>query len=367
LALEVKIRAYASAGIVLTAYDLQKQIKDIRAEYPWIAEVGCVYLKDAVSKIDLAFKNFFRGGGFPKFKKKKQSGSFSISCNNPRKVDWDKSTLTIIKLAEIPIVLSRQFDGEIRTISISRTATGQYYASILVQTKDNPAPAPKPNHAIGIDMGLENFAILSDGTKIENPKYLKTAVERLKVLQRRASKKKKGGKNRRKAFLKVAKLHERIANQRKDFLHKVSSGLIRDNQTDTICLETLAVSNMVRNRSLAQAISDASWGEFIRQLEYKGKWYGKNIVRVGQFYASSKTCSACGDKLDDLPLSAREWTCKCGVTHDRDINAAINIRNSGMGNPIVPAEQSAMKGCDDAGILKKSANPSKEEIYKLQK
>jgi putative transposase len=196
---------------------------------------------------------------------------------------------------------------------------------------------------VGIDLGITSFATLSTGEKIDNPRHLKTELLRLKRLQRAASRKKKGSNNHTKANLKVALLHEKIANQRKDFLNKVSTRLIRDNQTDTICVETLSIKNMVKNHKLAQAISDVSWSEFVRQLEYKGKWYGKNIIKIDRFYASSKTCSNCGNKLDQLDLSVRQWTCSnCGESHDRDVNAAINIMKSGMGSPEVPVEMSAI-------------------------
>jgi len=208
-----------------------------------------------------------------------------------------------------------------------------------VQTTQEEITTKIPENAIGIDLGISTFATLSTGEKIENPRYLKQSLKRLKVLQRRASRKKKGSNNRKKANLRVALLYEKITNQRNDMLHKVSTRLIRDNQTDTICVETLAVKNMVRNHKLAQAISDVSWGEFVRQLEYKGKWYGKNIIKIDRWFASSKTCSNCNHVLDELDLSIREWTCsKCKTTNNRDVNAAINIRNSGMGSPGEPVE-----------------------------
>jgi putative transposase len=350
LALEVKITAYRSAGIHLSTYDLQRQLKDLRAEYPWIKDVSRVSLDATIAQLDTAFKGFYAGGGYPKFNKKRYDGSFGVP-SDIRRIDWGKSTLTINKLKDVPIVLSRQFDGEIRKVTISRLAIGQYFASILVQTPEVEPIPPVPKQALGVDLGISSFAALSTGRKIDNPKYLQSEINRLKVLQRRASKKKKGGKNRRKALLRVAKLHNRIANKRADFLHKLSSELVRDSQTDTICLESLAVKNMVQNRTLSKAISDASWAEFVRQLEYKARWYGKNIIRVNRFYASSKTCSTCGHQLDSLPLSVRQWACECGAIHDRDINAAINIRNSGLGKPSEPTECPAMKGHVEVGKL----------------
>ena len=348
LALDVKITAYKSAGVNLTAYDIQKQLIELKVAYPWMGEVSRRSLDDSIARIDVAFKNFFRGQGFPVFKRRKSGGSFQCS-GDKRKIDWQNATLSIPKIYNIPIVLSRPFSGQIRTVTIRRTPTGKYFATILVKTEEKDNPLLEKKNAIGIDLGISHFAALSTGRKIDNPKFLRSSIERLKILQYRASKKKKGSKNHKKALRKVAVVHERIFNRRNDFLHKLSTELIRDNQTDTICVESLAVSNMVQNKNLSQAISDAGWYEFVRQLEYKAKWHAKNLIKVDRFFASSKTCSACGQKADNLPLSVREWICQCGAIHDRDINAAINIRNSGMDSPGVPVEQSALMGCYEAG------------------
>lgn len=344
LALEVKVRAFKSAGKRLSAYDLCSQLVELKKEFKWIADVDSQSLLASVAKVDVAFSNFFIGKGYPKFKSKRLDGSFQCPTNT-RRIDWERSTLTIPKIKDIPIILSRKFDGKIKTVTISKTATGKYFASILVDNNDPLPNLQTKENALGIDLGISNFAILSTGEKIDNPRYFQGELKRLKILQRRASNKKKGSKNRKKALLKVALLHEKISNQRKDFLHKLSTKLISDNQTDTICVESLAVSNMVKNRKLSQAISDVSWGEFIRQLEYKGKWYGKNVIKINRFYASSKTCSSCGHIKDEMNLSERTWICSnCGSNHDRDINAAINIKNSGMGSPVEPVELLAVAG-----------------------
>ena len=346
LALDIKIQAYKEHQKKLNAFDLCYQLIDLKKDYDWIAEVDSQALQAAVKKVDISFKNFYRGNGYPKFKKKRNGGSFQCP-NNTRKIDWVNSTLTIPKIKNIPIVLSRIFEGKIKTVTITRTPTGKYFASILVETLTENKPVSLINNAIGIDLGLNSFATLSTGEKIENPKYLKSNMGRLKILQKRATHKKKGSNNRKKANLKVALQHEKITNQRKDFLHKVSTRLISESQTDTICVETLAVKNMIKNHNLAQAISDVSWSEFIKQLEYKGKWHGKNIIKIDKWYASSKTCSNCGNVLDKLDLATRTWQCeKCHSTHDRDINAAINIKfmglQTGKGIPSEPVELSAM-------------------------
>lgn len=346
LALETKIRAWEAAKISLSAYDLQKQFTQLRHEYDWIKEVGYISAAEAIKNVEAAFKGFFRGGGYPRYKSKRGSGSYCI-----RKwaisINFDRKELNIGFLKKVRAKISRPFSGSIRQITVSKTATGKYFASILVKDDAEEMKLPKKSKAIGIDLGIKDFAVLSTGEKIANPKYLRQSIERLKVLQRRASKKKKGSNNRKKANLKVALLHEKITNQRNDFLHKVSSKLIGDNQTDTICVETLAVKNMVKNHKLAQDINDVSWGEFVRQLEYKGKWYGKNVIKINKWFASSKTCSDCGHKKDELNLSERTWDCSnCGANHDRDINAAINIRNSGMGSPGVPVELASIEAAE---------------------
>jgi putative transposase len=356
LALETRITAWKSACINVSAYDLQKQVTELKKEYDWMREPSADAINTALNKMDLAYKSFFKGGGFPKFKRRVGPQSYTESHPTRNPIDFTNSKISVPKIHGIKTVFSRHFEGQVRSMTISRTSSGRYFVSVLVKTYEALPIKPKPKVAVGIDLGIQVFATLSTGEKIGNPRYLRSAIERLKVLQNRASKKKRGSKNRVKAFVKVAVLYEQIANQRKDFLHKVSSGLIRDNQTDTICLETLSVSNMIKNRRLSQAISDVSWSEFVRQLEYKGKWFGKNIILVDRFYASSKTCHACGHKVDSLPLSVREWVCRCGATHDRDVNAAINIRNSGMGNPGVSVEQSAMKGCVEAESSVNSCN-----------
>jgi len=223
--------------------------------------------------------------------------------------------------------LHRRYEGIEKTATISRTSTGKFYISILV---DDEKKCPEKenfdeNSTVGVDVGIKDFAILSNGEKIDNPKYLKNSMQRLKVLQKRLSKKQKGSKNREKAKLAVAKLHERISNQRNDFQHKLSFKMISENQA--IALETLNVNGMLKNHCLAQHIGDASWSSFVTKLEYKAEWYGKTILRIGQFEPSTKICSVCGHYNNELTLADREWDCPdCKSKHDRDINAAINIK-----------------------------------------
>lgn len=343
LALQVKIEAYKANGTRMTAFDLCYQLAEMKQDYEWMREVDSQALQAAVKKVDVAFRNFFRGMGYPKFKSKKNKQSFQCP-NNSRHVHFEKELLTIPKISNIPIRISRIFAGKIKTITISKEPSGKYFASILV---DNGIAFPPKNSItsetmIGVDLGIKDFAIFSDGTKTDNPKHYKENLKRLKCLQRRVSRKKKGSKNRKKAIKQLAVQHEKVANMRKDFLHKLSSAITK--RYDSVCVEDLAVSNMVKNRCLSQAISDVGWGEFIRQLQYKCDWGGKNFLQVPRFFASSKTCSNCGVKNEVLALADREWTCvNCQTIHDRDITAAVNIKqyflkNSGEGISGEPVE-----------------------------
>ena len=345
MALRIKKDAYREQQKNVSAYDLIKHLPGLKEECPWVAEVDSQALTASILRMDAAYKKFFAGGGFPKFKNRRGKQSFAAPCNK-REVDFENQTLSIPKLKDIPIVISKRFKGDIKTVTITRVPSGKYFASILV---DNHIPLPKkqtidPNKTIGIDLGLKDFAITSDGRKFSNPKYLKEALDRLKCLQRRASRKKKGSSNRRKANKRLAIQHERVANKRKDFLHKLSTGLVNDSQVTTICIEDLAVKNMVKNQKLAQAISDVGWAELRRMLQYKCDWSGKNLVVIGRFEPSSKTCSKCQAINDTLTLNDRDWVCaSCGALHDRDINAAENIKqfglnNSGRGTPGEPVE-----------------------------
>lgn len=344
LALEVKIRAWQSCGIRMSGYDLIKQLPGLKQDYSWIAEVDSQAVQASVRKLDGSFKSFFRGSGFPKFKRKRSGGSFQCP-NDARRISWDACTLTIPKIKDIPIVLSRRFEGEIKTVTISRTSTGKYFASILVK-KNETLPAKAiviPETAVGVDLGIKTFAVLSDGTCFENPRILKNNLKRLKCLQRRASRKKKGGKNRKKEVKKLAIQYERIANQRNDFLHKFSDAITK--QYDTVCVEDLNVKDMTKNRKLAQAISDVGWSTGLLFVKYKCEWRGKNYIEIGRFRASSKTHNKCGFVNNELTLADREWICPdCSELVDRDHNAAINIRDfglgkySGVGSPGEPVE-----------------------------
>jgi putative transposase len=325
LALETKNAAYLGFKHNFSPFDLIKQLPELKKECEWLKEVNSQSLQQSIQNMDIAFKKFFKGAGFPKFKSKnKGRHSFSI----PQNVIIENNLLIIPKFKEgIDIVLHRKIRGTIKSATISVTPTGKYFASILVDTNtETPIKAPiKENACIGIDLGIKDFAITSEGEVFENPKNLRKAQSKLKYVQRKYSKNK--GKRTKQ---RLALLHEKVVNKRKDFLHKTSIKLIRENQT--ICLEDLAVSNMVKNHNLAQAISDVSWSTFVTMLEYKADWYGKNILRIGRFAPSSKTCSCCGIINKGLKLQDREWTCVCGEVLNRDINAAINIKSFALKN-----------------------------------
>jgi len=332
--LDAKKYAYEQNKVNLSAYNLMAQLPYLKQQYEWLKLVDSQSLFQAILNVDFAYKMFFNGSGFPKFKKKCNEQSFSAP-NNRRKVDFEKGTLSIPKLPDIKMKVSRRFEGKIKTVTITKIPSGKYFASILV---DNGVKNPKkrkvtPEGTIGIDLGLKEFAVLSDGRRFENHKFLANSTKRLEVLQRRLSRKVKGSKNRNKARIRVAVLHERIANQRKDCLHKLSTQIVNESQVDTICVETLAVKNMVKNENLAQAIGDVGWSEFVRQLEYKCEWYGKNLIKIGRFEPSTKTCNNCLAVNNTLTLKDREWICGgCNTVHDRDLNAARNIRDIGLRN-----------------------------------
>jgi putative transposase len=331
LALETKQTAYAGSKVNLTCFDLIKQLPDLKKEVAWLKEINSQSLQQSIVNLDVAFTRFFKGqGDFPNFKKKTARQSFNV----PQSVliDFKNSTLEIPKFKKgIDIILHRKLKGTIRQATISRTSTGKYFASILVE---NNIAIPKKKKikestAVGIDLGIKSFLVASDGKEFPSPKFLRKAESKLKYVQSKYSKHK--GKRTKQ---RLAVLHEKVANKRKDFLHKTSSELIKNH--DTICIEDLNISGMVKNHKLAKSISDAGWGNFVTMLEYKAEWYGKNILRIGRFEPSSKTCSCCGNINKELELKDREWTCSvCKTVLNRDVNASINIKSFALKNSSV--------------------------------
>lgn len=326
--LENKIKAYTQDKTKLSNFDLSKLLPELKEELPWLKEVYSQVLQGALRNLDRAYTGFFREGrGFPQFKSKKHARqSYQLPQNV--KVDFEHNLVWLPKIGWIRAKLHRPFEGTIKTCTVSRTPSGQYYISILVETKDTlpEKPSITADTTLGIDLGLKDFLARSDGKKI-SPIHFSIENEKLTKLQRRLSKKQKGSNNRNKARLRAARQHQRIANIRSDFLHKLSKQLIDENQVDTFALETLNIKGMVKNHSLARSIHSASWSKFVDFLTYKSDWYGKNILRIGTFEPSSKMCSTCGCIKSDLKLRDRIWTCvECKTKHDRDANAAKNIK-----------------------------------------
>lgn len=326
LALETKQMAYAGSKTHLTCFDLTKQLPDLKKECVWLKEINSQSLQVAIFNLDNAFTRFFKGQSkYPNFKRKSSNGSFNI----PQSVYLENGKLIIPKFKKgIDIILHRPINGIIKQATISRTPTGKYFVSILCDTEEaiKNKPKIKEKTTVGIDLGIKTFIVASNGKEYDNPKFLRKAQSKLKYIQRKFSKYK--GKRTKQ---KLALLHEKVANQRKDFLHKTSSELIKNH--DSIAIEDLAVKNMVKNHNLAQSISDASWSTFVTMLEYKAEWYGKNILKIGRFAPSSKTCNFCGYINKELTLKDRVWTCKgCNSVLDRDTNAAINIKNFALKN-----------------------------------
>lgn len=383
LGLETKNISYYDYGVKLSKNNLQFQLTDLKKQVTWLREINAQSLQGALINLDNAFNKYFRGLkdgsiakskeshisnrtkkgleinwkkyhsiGKPKFKSKKDNTySFSV----PQGFELLNGKLYIPKLKTgIKTIVSQECIGKHLNLTISKSATGKYFVSVCIENNIETPPL-KPiqeKTTVGVDLGIKTFAVLSDGQEIENPKHLKKSINRLKVLQKRLSKKQKNSKNKSKQRLVLAKLHEKIANQRKDFLHKTSAAITK--QYDTIVFEDLAVKNMVKNHKLAQAISDASWSMFTAFTKYKCAKLGKNYIEIDRYYPSSKIHSVCGYVNKELTLKDREWYCpNCNSVVMRDLNAAINIKLSGLGRPVEPLELPTL-----VGALKKEASMS---------
>lgn len=325
-ALANRERLYLETGKGSTYNQDAKLLTEWKQEAPWLYEVSNVPLQQALRHLQTAYDNFFaKRSGRPQFKSKKDIQSATFMSNSFR---WDGENLWLAKMDEpLPIRWSRHFKGEPSSVTVTLDKAGRYHISFLVD--EDIAPLPPVSQTVGIDCGIKRAIVLSHGESVENPRFFAKDERRLAKAQRRLARKQKGSKNRAKARLQVARIHARIADRRRDWLHKLTTRLIRENQV--VCVESLQVKNMVRNHTLAKAIHDVAWGELIRQLKYKAKWYGRTIVEIDRWFPSSKTCHDCGHVMDKMPLSVREWVCpSCGTVHDRDENAARNIESEGL-------------------------------------
>lgn len=322
LALETKLLAYSGGKNYLSFFDLSKQIPDLKKECPWLKEIIAQSIQASLKNTDNAFKAFYKGqNNFPKYKLK---GKGRQSFHIPQDIKIENNRLFIPKFKKgIKIELSRPIKGIIKSATISRTPTGKYFVSILCETGEQNLPKQEitKETILGLDLGLKHFLITSDGEFVDNPRYLQKSESKLKYLQSKSSRYK--GKKYKQKF---RKCHEKVANQRRDFLHKTSTKLIRENQS--IAVEDLDVKGMLKSENLAHSISDAGWSMFKEMLKYKSEWYGINFLQIGRFEPSSQVCSCCGHQNKKLKLGDREWVCYiCGINHNRDINAAMNIKN----------------------------------------
>jgi len=326
-ALEEKIKSYEIKKEKLTCFDLNNKLVNLKKSKPWLKEINAQTLQGCVRILDNDFTKFFRKKGeFPKFKTKKGfSKSFPIPQNY--KISYEEKKVFLPKIGNVKAIFDRKIEGDLKSSVVFITKTNKWFIGIFVDDGKQIPDTKKPSEEslIGIDVGIRTFATLSNGEKIENPRFLTNNKKRLKVLEKRMKRKKEGSHNREKSYHKYVKLHEKIKNQRNDFLNKVSTKIVSENQA--IAVETLDIIGMCTSKKIEDLLTDVSWGKFFRMLEYKCLWNEKPFIKIGRFKPSSKICNNCGSINHKLKLSDVEWICEhCGCFHDRDVNAAINIK-----------------------------------------
>jgi len=332
-ALEMMSRAYKEQGQKISTYDVSKQFTQLKKDenFSWLKTASATALNEKLCDLEVAFKNFFAGRAkYPRFKKRlhKQTVRYQVLRSAGVQRRWQQGALHLPKLGGLDVRWHRRPKGTPKMATLSKDPDGRYYISMAIE--EHVEHKPITGQAVGVDMGIKHLCTLSNGKKIDNPKYLKQYLRQLRHQSRNLGRKQKGSKRWQRQRVKVARLHAKIRDSRRHALHVASSTVI--NESQVIVVEDLNVSGMLRNRRLSRALSDASMGEFLRMLEYKAQWYGRTLIKVDRWFPSSKTCSGCGHKLDELRLDTRHWQCpQCGAEHDRDINAANNILNEGLG------------------------------------
>jgi putative transposase len=334
--LDIRKKAFKGENKTFNYNACSSDMTALKKEKTWLKNVDSTALQSSIKNLDNAYKNFFRRVktnskpfGYPTFKSKKSNYQSYISKTVGKNIEVFENWVKLPKLGFVKCKISKKVEGRIISATVSRNPADKFFVSICC-TNVNIQKLPKTGKTIGLDLGIKSLLVTSDSEFFENHKYLRKSEKKLIKLQRSLSRKSKGSNNRAKARIKVAKHHERIANQRNDKLHKISIELVKKH--DIICTETLKIKNMIKNRKLSKSIADASWGEFLRQLTYKCKWYGKICQKIDKFFASSQICNNCGEKNPNVKdLKIRNWICsKCNESHDRDVNAAKNILAEGL-------------------------------------